>query len=89
MCPSHQLPTTTITTMAVAGRNSPLAPHMRTFVPHQCVRLVDNNTLASKMHFLPGLGGYPSRHSDVDRDGDGNSDGKGDGNNNNSQTTIS
>jgi hypothetical protein len=31
-CPSDQLPTATITTMAAAGGNDPLAPHMRPFV---------------------------------------------------------
>ncbi len=56
-CPSNQLPTTTITTMAAAGGNGPLAPHTRPFILCQCVRLVEDNPLSKRMHFLPGLGG--------------------------------
>ena len=91
-CPRDQLPTTTITTMAAAGGNGPLAPHMRPFVPCQCIRLVEDNPPSKRMHFLPGLGGvYPSSHgnSNGNGDGDSNSNGDGDGNNINSQTTIS
>jgi hypothetical protein len=77
--------------MAAAGRNGPLAPHMRPFVPRQCVRLLEDNPPSKRMHFLPGLGGYPSRQVDGNGDGDddSNGDGDGDGNNNNSLTTIS
>ncbi len=64
---------------------------MRPFVLHQCIRLVEDNPPSKRMHFLPELGGYLSRHGDNNGDGDGgsNGDGDGNGNNNNSQTTIS
>ena len=75
--------------MAADGGNGPLAPHMRPFVLHQCVRLVEDNPPSKWMHFLLGLGGYPSRHGngygkgngdgDGDGDSDGNDDGDGDG----------
>ncbi len=74
--------------MAAAGRNGPLAPHMR-----------QDDPPSKRVHFLLGSGGgYPSRHGDGngDGDGDGDSDGDGDGDgdgdsngdNNNNQTTI-
>ena len=97
MRPSDQLSTTTITTMAAAGGNGPLAPHMRPFVPRRCVKLIEDNPPSKQMHFLLGSGGgYPSRHgdgngdrdSDSNGDGDGNSNSNGDDNGNNNQTAI-
>ena len=51
MCPSNQRPTTTITAMVAAGRNGHMAPRMRPFVPHQCVRLIDDDPQASRNTF--------------------------------------
>jgi hypothetical protein len=34
---------TTVTTMATAGRNAPLATHTRPCAPHQCVKWMGNN----------------------------------------------
>ncbi len=59
MCPSDQLPTTTITTMAAACRNGPLVLHMRPFVSHRCVRLVEDNPASKRMHFYRDWGGIP------------------------------
>ena len=39
----NQQPSTNITTMAAAGGNCPLAPHMRPFVPCHCVRLIEED----------------------------------------------
>ena len=68
--------------MVDAGGNGPLAPHMRPFVLHRCVRLVEDSPPSKRMHLLPGLGGYPSRHGDGDGDSNGDSDGDGDGDGN-------
>ena len=51
MCPSNQRPTTTITAMVAAGRNGHMAPRMRPFVPHQCVRLIDDDPQARRHTF--------------------------------------
>ena len=62
MCPSDQLPTTTTTTTittsaAPTDGNGPLVPHMRHFIPHQCVGLIDVNPPSKWTCFLSGLGG--------------------------------
>ncbi len=49
MRPSDQLPTITITTMAAAGGNGPLAPHMRPFVPRQCIDLIEDNSPSNRI----------------------------------------
>jgi len=53
-CPSDQLPTTSITPMATTGRNGPLAPHMRPFVPCRCVGVIEDNTPSTMIWFLRG-----------------------------------
>ena len=50
-CPRNQRPTTTITAMVAAGRNGHMAPRMRPFVPHQCVRLIEDDPQASRYTF--------------------------------------
>ncbi len=47
---------TTVTTMAAAGRNIPLAPHMRPCAPHQCIKWMGNNSLRKQIQFLEGWG---------------------------------
>jgi hypothetical protein len=37
---------TTATTMAAAGGNGPLAPHMRPCAPRRCFELLDDNPLS-------------------------------------------
>jgi hypothetical protein len=46
---------TTVTTMAAAGRNGPLVPHMRPCAPHRRVKWMGNNPLSLRMYFLGGL----------------------------------
>jgi hypothetical protein len=46
---------TTATTMAAAGGNGPLAPHMRPCTPHQRFEWMGNNPLSLRMYFLGGL----------------------------------
>ncbi len=53
----NQRPSTNITTMAAAGRNRPLAPHMRPFVPCRCVGLIEEDNSSKPIHFLLGLRG--------------------------------
>ncbi len=45
---------TTATTMAVAGGNGPLAPHMRPGAPRQCLKWMGNNPPSLRMYFLGG-----------------------------------
>ncbi len=47
---------TTATTMAAAGGNGPLAPHMRPCPLHQCVKWMGNNPPSLGMYFLGGWG---------------------------------
>jgi hypothetical protein len=46
---------TTATTMAAAGGNGPLAPHMRPCAPRQRVKWMGNNPMSSQMYSLGGL----------------------------------
>jgi hypothetical protein len=46
---------TTATTMAAAGGNGPLAPHMRPCAPRRCFELLDDNPPSKQMYFLGGL----------------------------------
>ncbi len=46
---------TTATTMAAAGGNGPLAPHMRPCAPRQCVEWMGNNPPSLWMYSLGGL----------------------------------
>ena len=46
---------TTATTMAAAGRNGPLAPHMRPCAPRRCVQWMADNPPSLRMYFLGGL----------------------------------
>jgi hypothetical protein len=46
---------TTATTMAAAGRNGPLAPHMRPCAPRRCIKWMGNNPPSLRMYFLGGL----------------------------------
>jgi hypothetical protein len=46
---------TTATTMAIAGVNGPLAPHMRPCAPLQCVEWIGYNPPSYRMYFLLGL----------------------------------
>jgi hypothetical protein len=45
---------TTATTMAAAGRNGPLVPHMRPGAPGQRVEWMGDNSLCLQMYFLGG-----------------------------------
>jgi hypothetical protein len=45
---------TTATTMAAAGGNGPLAPHMRPGALRQCVEWMGDNPLSLRMYFLGG-----------------------------------
>jgi hypothetical protein len=45
---------TTATTMAAAGGNGPLAPHMRPGTPRQHVEWMGNNPTSLRMYFLEG-----------------------------------
>ncbi len=45
---------TTATTMAAAGRNGPLAPHMRPGAPRRHVKWMGDNLLSLRMYFLGG-----------------------------------
>ncbi len=47
---------TTATTMAAAGGNGPLAPHMRPGAPRQRVEWMGNNPPSSRMYFGGGRG---------------------------------
>ncbi len=47
---------TTATTMAAAGRNGPLAPHMRPCAPRQCVKWMGDNPPSLRMCFWGGWG---------------------------------
>ena len=49
--------TNIITTMAAAGGNCPLAPHMRPFVPCRCVGLIEEDPPSKPICFLLGLRG--------------------------------
>jgi hypothetical protein len=42
---------TTATTMAAAGRNGPLAPHMRHCAWRRCFELLDDNPPSKQMYF--------------------------------------
>ncbi len=53
----NQRPSTNITTMAAAGGNCPLAPHMRPFVPCRCVGLIEEDSPSKPIRFLLGLRG--------------------------------
>ena len=53
----NQRPSTNITTMAAAGGNCPLAPHMRPFVPCRCVGLIEEDPPSKPIRFLLGLRG--------------------------------
>ena len=57
----NQRPRTNITTMAAAGRNCPLAPHMRPFVPCRCVRLIVLDPPSKPIRFLLGLRRYTTQ----------------------------
>ncbi len=57
MCDVNQRPRTNFTTMAAAGGNCPLAPHMRPFVPRHCVGLIEEDPPSKLIHFLLGLRG--------------------------------
>ncbi len=46
---------TTTTTMATAGRNGPLAPHMRPCALRRCVKWMGNNPPSLRMYSLGGL----------------------------------
>jgi hypothetical protein len=46
---------TTATTMTAAGRNGPLAPHMRPCTPCQCFEWMGNNPPSLRMYFGGGL----------------------------------
>jgi hypothetical protein len=46
---------TTATTMAAAGVNGPLAPHMRPGAPRRCVKWMRDNSPSLRMYFLGGL----------------------------------
>ncbi len=46
---------TTATTMAAAGGNGPLAPHMRPYAPRWCVEWMGNNPPSLRMYSLGGL----------------------------------
>ncbi len=48
---------TTTTTMAAAGRNGPLAPHMRPGAPRQHVECMGDNPPSLGMYFLGGVKG--------------------------------
>jgi hypothetical protein len=61
----NQQPSTNITTMAAAGGNCPLAPHMRPFTPCCCVELIEEDPPSKPIRFLLGL-----RGSMTQRDGD-------------------
>ncbi len=57
---------TTTTTMAAAGRNGSLTPHMRPCAPCQRFEWMDDNPLSLQMYFLGGWGCvWPSKHSFV------------------------
>jgi hypothetical protein len=45
---------TTATTMAAAGGNGPLAPHMRPGTPRRCVEWICDNPPSLQMYFLGG-----------------------------------
>jgi hypothetical protein len=45
---------TTATTMAAAGGNGPLAPHMKPSAPRRCVKWMGDNPLSLRMYFLGG-----------------------------------
>ncbi len=47
---------TTATTMAAAGRNSPLVPHMRPCAPRWCVKWMGDNPPSLRMYFWGGWG---------------------------------
>ena len=53
----NQRPSTNIITMAAAGGNCPLAPHMRPFVPCRCIGLIEEDHLSKPIPFLLGLRG--------------------------------
>jgi hypothetical protein len=46
---------TTTKTMAAAGGNGPLVPHMRPCAPRQCFEWMDDNLLSMRMYFLGGV----------------------------------
>jgi hypothetical protein len=48
---------TTATTMAAAGRNGPLAPHMRPCAPRRCIEWMGDNPPSLRMYFLGGVEG--------------------------------
>ncbi len=48
----NQRPRTKITTMAAAGRNCTLAPHMRPFVPCRCVGLIELDPPSKLIRFF-------------------------------------
>ncbi len=58
---------TTATTMAAAGRNGPLAPHMRPCAPRQCFKWMDDNPPSLWMYLGEGDWGcvWPSKRSFV------------------------
>jgi hypothetical protein len=49
---------TTATTMAAAGRNGPLAPHMRHCAPRRHIKWMGDNSLSLRMYFWGGLRMY-------------------------------
>jgi hypothetical protein len=48
---------TTVTVMAVAGRNAPLAPHMTPSALPRCHKWMGDNPLSKLMYFLGGVEG--------------------------------
>jgi hypothetical protein len=52
---------TTATTMAAAGRNAPLAPHMRSCAQRRCVEWMGNDPPSLRMYFLGGLRVFMAR----------------------------
>ncbi len=55
---------TTTTTMAAAGRNGPLVPHMRPCAPHRCFEWMGDNTPSLRIYFWGGWGCvWPSKRS--------------------------
>ncbi len=53
--PQNTTGVTTATTMAAAGGNGPLAPHMRPCAPRQCVKWMGDNPPSLRMYSLGGL----------------------------------
>ncbi len=58
---------TTATTMAAAGGNGPLAPHMRLCVPRQCFKWMNDNPQACGCIFWGGEGVYDPQSASLFR----------------------